>query len=496
MRWRMKLVCAVLLLSACDARPVTMSPDLSTGSLAAADLSSAAGLDSSVVVSDGDAAAVDLLSAATDAATACSYDETSDGQAHLLAIYTLPPTSLTAVDPSLTALQLSAALTNGAGTVTAPSLGSGLEYAGGCPGTFYGLGDRGPNGVSSVDNNGVTFPLPAYTPMVAQVTAQTDGTLTLGSVVDFVDGSGLPVTGISNDGNDDVPYLTATAKTPLAYNQNGLDPEDLRRLPNGDFLIGEEYAPSVALVDGSNGQIKARYTPSSETLPSASYPIKAILPAVFTNRRDNKGFEGLALSPDGHTAFVVLQTPMGSTKDAHYADSLVNRILRIDHVDDPASAEVGADLIVLHAPVADFPQESKQASVFYNSASWLSESKLLLIERATGRMTLVVVDLSSATNIVGQSYESTLDPESLASSKGFQKLGITPAATSLVFDSDDTPALIAQPPGGAVAPSKLEGVAVINRTTVAVANDNDFGIDNANDASRIFILRLKAPLPQ
>jgi hypothetical protein len=36
---------------------------------------------------------------------------------------------------------------------------------------------------------------------------------------------------------------------------------------------------------------------------------------------------------------------------------------------------------------------------------------------------------------------------------------------------------------------------VINRTTVAIANDNDFGIDDANDLSRLWIIRLKAPLP-
>jgi hypothetical protein len=67
---------------------------------------------------------------------------------------------------------------------------------------------------------------------------------------------------------------------------------------------------------------------------------------------------------------------------------------------------------------------------------------------------------------------------------------------SEVFDSDDTPDFLLQPPDGAVAPDKIEGLAVVNATTLALVNDNDFGIVNADDHTRIWIVRLKAPLPR
>ena len=111
-----------------------------------------------------------------------------------------------------------------------------------------------------------------------------------------------------------------------------------------------------------------------------------------------------------------------------------------------------------------------------------------------GRLTLVVADFSAATNLVGHPElgEGTLDPET-PSPPGYQTLGITPATTTVVFDSNDVPAFLS-PPGGVPSPDKLEGLAVINRTTVAIANDNDFGILNPNDRSRICMLRTKAPM--
>ncbi len=172
----------------------------------------------------------------------------------------------------------------------------------------------------------------------------------------------------------------------------------------------------------------------------------------------------------------------------------MNRIVRIDHVDDPAQAVTGAEYVVVHAPLAEFPAEKDQASVYFNSATWLADGKLLAIERASKRLTLVVIDLTNATNLLGAAYENTLGPESLDPSLGLANLGITAATRTVVFDSNDTPELILTPPGGAVSPSKLEGLALINRTTVAIANDNDFGIDNKDDHSRLWIVKLKAPL--
>jgi Esterase-like activity of phytase len=135
--------------------------------------------------------------------------------------------------------------------------------------------------------------------------------------------------------------------------------------------------------------------------------------------------------------------------------------------------------------------------IYFNSATLLVTDRLLLLERAPGTMKLLVADLTEATNLVDKPQQSEMDlaAEDTAAGRGYAALGIRPAALTEVFTSDDTPALIKSPPAGAVAPDKIEGLAVINRATVAIANDNDFGIANPNDRSRIWVVRLKAPLP-
>jgi len=144
----------------------------------------------------------------------------------------------------------------------------------------------------------------------------------------------------------------------------------------------------------------------------------------------------------------------------------------------------------------------QRKDIFYNSAVAVAPNKLVLLERVSnptsgmpGHLTLVVADFTSATNLVGHPElgEGTLDPET-ASPPGYQTLGITPATTTVVFDSDDVPSFLKMPPAGAVTPDKLEGLAVINQTTVAIVDDNDFGIVNANDRTRIWVLRTKAPM--
>lgn len=59
-------------------------------------------------------------------------------------------------------------------------------------------------------------------------------------------------------------------------------------------------------------QVKVRYVP--KVLGGASYfgsftgyPIKAILPDSFMMRRNNKGLENVAVSPNGKTAWTMMQ---------------------------------------------------------------------------------------------------------------------------------------------------------------------------------------------
>jgi hypothetical protein len=421
-------------------------------------------------------------------ASLCDDLRPTDGKARLLGVYTLPPTSLRAINPQLTQAQLDDALTHGAGSVMAPALGSGLAHLGGC--SFLAVTDRGPNG--DRDSRSKTFPLPAFTPAIVEVHLALGGGLVIDRALPILTAEGNPVTGLSNTSADDAPYLDTAATEPLPLNPDGLDTEDVQRLPNGDLLVSDEYSPSLALVDGASGRVKVRYTPAGVTLPGSHSLVRDILPAALAGRRSNKGLEGLALSPDGKTAYAVLQTPMGDEKV--YGKSLVNRLVRVDDVDDPAKARTSGHFVVLHKAAAEYGAKD-QAKVFFNAATWLAPDRVLLLERSGPRLRVLLADLRGATDLRGQAYENTLDPESLAPGNGYAALGIVPAATREIYDSHDTPDFLEAAPAGTVVPDKVEGLAVISRTTIAFANDNDFGITQPKDASRVWVVRLKEDLP-
>jgi len=421
-----------------------------------------------------------------DAAPSCTYGATPDGAAHLLASYKLAPTSMKVVDPLLKDADLDAAMAAGAQTVTAPGIGSGLEYVtgSGCPGSFVMITDRGPNGDHTPD--GKFFPMPAFTPTIVRVHLVADASapaIALDGVMPLLDRDGAPTTGLPNTADDDVAYTATSGGAVIPDNQNGLDTEDIRKLPGGDLLICDEHSPSVAVIDGATGKVKIRYIPTSKALPDAKTEVSAILPGGLSNRRVNKGFEGLALSSDGKTAYATLQAPMGDDGNAKYKTSRIIRVVRLD-VTDPMAAKVTGDFLVKLDAAATFPSGTKQKDVLVSSATWVAADRLLLDERAKGETRLVTVDLAAAADIRGKQDEDTLVWEDVNTDLG--ALGVTPAAPAQVFSTKDLPAV--------AFPDKIEGLAIIDASTVALANDNDFGIADINDASRVWVIQLAAAL--
>lgn len=65
-------------------------------------------------------------------------------------------------------------------------------------------------------------------------------------------------------------------------------------------------------------------------MAGADYPVFETLPASHAYRRQNRGYEGLALSPDGTSLFVGLQSPLQLPPDPNVGrDSRNTRVLRL-----------------------------------------------------------------------------------------------------------------------------------------------------------------------
>jgi alkaline phosphatase len=397
--------------------------------------------------------------------------------------FVLPRTNLSeAGNPAVSAEALARAKANGLEFTDMPSIGSGLARAG--DQEFWGITDRGPNGKTGGDDDATrrTFPLPGFCPAIVRFRLA-DGQIRITQWIPLADSRGKLISGFSNGESEERLYESSSAKTPLPFDPNGVDPEGIRVLPDGNFLVCEEYSPSI-LVVATNGQVLVRYTPRSKPLAGATYPVKSILPDSFAGRRVNKGFESVAISGDGRFAYAILQSPRGDTGKKRYAESRVIRVLKLD-LSRPLDATVAGEYLALTSPAAEYPDKQKQHKVSWNDADWVAPDQLLVVENGKGRSKLLLVDLRRATNVLERKEEPGLTFESTA--PDLAVLGVQPASAHVVFSTKDAPE---------IASDKIEGIAVLSPTEVALAFDNDFGMGEKaiGQASKVWIVRLTAPL--
>lgn len=116
---------------------------------------------------------------------------------------------------------------------------------------------------------------------------------------------------------------------------NSFDPEGLVVSPaTSTFLVSDEYGPSLYEFDRDGTLFRAFKTPESlkPTRADGSYNFDNddnALPAdkVATGRRTNRGFEGLAISPDGAYAYAMLQSAMVNEGGGN---GFCNRIVKFD----------------------------------------------------------------------------------------------------------------------------------------------------------------------
>ncbi len=401
--------------------------------------------------------------------------------ASVLATYQLPATDIATLNPGIDLGDAAVAAKNSFINRSIPGIGSALVPIPGKPDEFYMMTDRGVNfdnvnGAGKVF--GKNFPLPNFTPAIVHVKL-VQGSIEVIKAIPLVDSLGKPVTGLSNNKDDETAYLNNSSSA-LPFNPAGLDTEALQLLPDGSFLVSEEYGPSVAVVS-AKGEVLVRYVPIGKAYPGVKYPVKAILPAIYKERRSNRGFENISVTPDGKTAYATLQSPMGNAKDKDYEKSRLIRVLRLD-ISQPTDAKVSGMFVLLQNDKSAYPETDKQKDLKFSDAVAFEQDKLLFLERANKKFKLVVADLSAASNVLDNPHATTLIMEKEAES--LDKLGIKAATMREVFDSRD---VFFQ-----IDTDKLEGLALLNSSVVAISNDNDFGVGENTTAypSKVWVLRL------
>lgn len=311
-------------------------------------------------------------------------------------------------------------------------VGSGLFSLG--HGEYWTITDRGPNGEPADDVR--SFIVPDFTPTLVKVRLSGKSAKVLES---------LPLTTPDGDAVTGLPPFVGTAdpRAVLAdgkpskklSNPNGLDTEGVVATDDG-FWVVDEYGPSIAHVD-KNGHVTARYVPkgTEKRYRGADCRIVESLPAYLARRSPNRGFEDVALLPDGKTIVAALQSPLEgqekslTTKLVEF-DTTAGKVERVyDYTfDEPDSFKEG--------------DEVKAKDLKISALTVTAGGDLLVEERTDDEARFYRVSLGSDTKLAGDDKHLFVN---LAGVDG--------------------------------VPGKIEGAALISPHTLELSTDNDFGFD-------------------
>lgn len=242
----------------------------------------------------------------------------------------------------------------------------------------------------------------------------------------------------------------------------GVDAEGIIVDKNGNFWLCEEGGPTIWKVS-PNGVLLTRYTPYAN-LPGLQ-SVDVAIDTAFKYRRNNRGFEGIAMAPNGKI-YAAIQSPIYYPSSAVAATSRIHRILEIDpatnvtrmlvYINDGTIGASGANQIR--------PQDWKIGDM-----AAINDSTFLVLEAAARGTSdfkrLYMININGATAVNSGLYGGTSSLEALADSTGLAGFGIKAVRKTLEMD------LLAN--AWPAAYDKAEGLAIINDSTIAICNDND-----------------------
>ena len=156
---------------------------------------------------------------------------------------------------------------------------------------------------------------------------------------------------------------------------------------DGSFWLSDEYRPAIYHFD-AHGELIDRFIPKG-TAEAVGHPDGAFgtetLPAVYAQRRSNRGFEGMALNTDNGNLYAFIQSPLDNpdvsdataeaedeSSDFNSRNSQVLRILEVD----PATGEPAGEYVYF---LEGSPGVDKIGDAVY-----AGDGKFYVIERDSG----------------------------------------------------------------------------------------------------------------
>jgi hypothetical protein len=392
--------------------------------------------------------------------------------------------------------------------------------ANGYRGVLYLLPDRGYNVSGTIDYQPRIHRLAvalnfAVAPAPGQV--RHNGLVArLLDTIKLTDAEGVPLTGLDPRENGVRPAANGFPDMPQAANGRiSLDPESMVLLPNGEFFVGDEYGPYIYRFSAKGRMLAAIRPPdafiplrngrqhfsSNNPGPGAPAPVP---PNPEFGRQNNQGFEGLALTPDGKTLVVILQSATRQDGGNSASTRQHTRILFYDITDLNRPKLTGEHVVVLPAFT---DAEGKKKIAAQSELLALGNDHFLLLCRDTeggygvANATSVyrrieLLDTSHATNIAGSKYDGSTP----LAPNGKLEPEIAPATLTSFIDINDNAQLAkfglhnGPPNDRSNLSEKWEAMGLVPALDrvhphdffLFVANDNDFITQNGFQAGAAY----------
>ncbi|WP_353720480.1 esterase-like activity of phytase family protein [Dyadobacter sp. 676] len=361
---------------------------------------------------------------------------------------------------------------------------------------FYLLTDRGSNIDGTVADSKV-FADPDFAPQIGRFRLVGDK-LVLEKIIELKNENGAKLNGLPNP-----PGFGYSGELALDVNNNtlpnsvdGLDSEGLALAKDGTFWVSDEYGPHIVHFD-ANGKTIERINPFGNGAGGRTIPL------VFAKRRPNRGMEGLTITPDGQTLVGIMQFPLYNPSAAQVSGSLVTRILAFDiatgtsreyaYLIDRANLQANSEIVAIDNTSFLVLERDGEYATNANRGTVIKKVYKIDLANAT--------DVSDPANGANGKLFGGLTVEQLKTEANLLANGIKPVTKTLVADlMTDIPTLYPH--------DKAEGIAIINSTTIAISNDDDFGVVGSGgvytqkilqgtglvDRNAIYFVKLKQPL--
>ncbi len=358
---------------------------------------------------------------------------------------------------------------------------------------FYLLTDRGPN-VAEAATNSIMIATPNFVPQIGKFRLKGDS-LTLESVILLKNSNGVNLNGLPNPVGAGATGESAfdLNNSPLTPSVDGLDSEGMAMASDGSFWISDEYGPHLIHFD-KTGKTIEKINP---------FTTGRKLPLVLAKRRPNRGMEGLTITPDGKTLVGIMQFPLYNPSSAAVANSLVIRIVTFDiTTGDTKQFVYMMDNPTLQAVSEITAIDNNNFLVLERDGLFATDANKTTVFKKIFKITLTgATDISDPANGANGKLFGGKTVEELKDAATLSTNNIVPVTKTLIADlMKDIPTLYPH--------DKAEGLAIINSTTIAVSNDDDFGITGANkvyqkktlagngkiDGNGIYFIKLNTPL--